>query len=112
MPVPRRPARSGIHGGAILVDDLEDVTVDGFAKEEPLERRGPQWIEQAGTLCLEAAFQRSKSGERIEHGDVASELVLERRDAESLYVEDVHLLSAPQIEPYEFDGRVGWHGQT
>ena len=98
--------------GNALIDDLEDIAVDGFAKEEALERCGTKRWEQLSAFRLETLLERVEFGKRIEHRDVSSELVFKRRDSEAIDVENVHLLTTTEIEPYQFDGGIRGHGEA
>src|SRR2546426_7933341 len=68
----RTSAASGPFTRAI--DHLEDIAVDRLAKEEALERRGAQRVEQLGSAAEEPLLQRLEFRARIEDGHMAAEL--------------------------------------
>jgi hypothetical protein len=104
MGVPREG--SAFQNRSVPVDDFKDVAVHRLSKEKPVKWRRPKRRKQVGTFGLEATFERVEFRQRIEQGDMPPELVFKRRHAESLDIEDVHLLTASEVEPDEFHGGV------
>src|SRR5690242_6180199 len=84
-----------------LIDDFKDVAVHRLSKKESFKWRRTKRRKQDGAFGLESPLERFELGERIEHRDVASELVFECRYAEAFDIKDVHLLPAAQVEPHQ-----------
>ena len=94
-----RASRLLLSSSPIGVDDLEDVAVDRLSEEEAFERRRAERLDDRRTFVREPPLQLREVGARMEHRDVAAELAFERRHGESLHMEYVQFLAAPDLEP-------------
>ncbi len=71
------------------VDNLEYVPVNRFAEEEALEWDGAELLDEFAAGRENALAQGGEVAERMEEGDVATELGFERGDVEPCDVQKV-----------------------
>lgn len=86
------------------IDQFEEVSIDRLTEKQPLERCRTQRINQFATGLGDALPHRGKVVERMEQGDVASELGFEWRHHEAFDEEDMKFLALTDVEP----ARVYW----
>src|SRR6187431_713472 len=95
-----------------VVDYLEEVAVDGLAKEETLEGRGAKRLHELNPAIGQPLLQGGEVRQRMIERHVPSEFLLERRDDEAFDEEHMDLLPASDVEPLRFDRDIVGHRIT
>jgi len=82
-----------------VVDHFEEISVHGLAKEDALERRRPERLDDLGAQVAQLLPERGEPIDGMVQGDVPAELALERRHLKTVDEHDVQLLAAAEAEP-------------